>query len=185
MPGTITKRRFNVHEYHRMGEAGILREDDRDQLIDGEIVLMAALGSRHAGTVARLTRLFMNVCETQVVWAQNPVRIDEWSEPQPDLVILRGKEDFYVSAHPTPRDVLLLIEVSDTTLKFDREVKLPIYARAGIAEYWIVDLEGESVEVYLEPGPEGYGQPQKLSRGDSISPLLLHDLTLSVDEMLP
>ena len=185
MPATITKRRFNVHEYHRMAEAGILTHRDRVQLIDGEVVVMAAVGSRHAATVARLNRLFSQACEAQIVWVQNPVRLDEWSEPEPDLGILRPKDDFYASAHPTPKDALLVIEVSRTTLHLDRKVKLPLYAAAGITEYWIIDLEAERVEVYREPGPEGYDRVQRLARGEAISPAALPDVVIRVDDILP
>ena len=185
MPATITKRRFNVHEYHRMAEAGILTQRDRVQLIDGELVVMAAVGSRHASTVTRLNRLFSKACEAEIVWVQNPVRLDEWSEPEPDLGILRPKDDFYASAHPTPEDTLLAVEVSHTTLHLDREVKLPLYAAAGITEYWIVDLEAERIEVYREPGAKGYGRVQRLARGEAISPAALPDIVLRVDDILP
>ena len=182
---TITKRRFNVHEYHRMAEAGILTPSDRVQLLDGEIVVMSAVGSQHAATVNRLLRLFSNACERQIVSVQNPVRLSEWSEPEPDVAILQPKADFYASALPTPDDALLVIEVSHSTLRFDREVKLPLYAAAGITECWIVNLEAERIEVHREPGPDGYDQVQRLARGEAISPAALPDVVLSVDDILP
>jgi Uma2 family endonuclease len=185
MPVAVTKRRFNVHEYHRMGEAGILHEDDRVQLIDGEVVVMASIGSRHASAVDRLNRLFSKACDEEVVRVQNPVRLGEWSEPEPDISLLRAKDDFYASAHPTPADVLLVVEVADATLRYDREVKRPLYACACVTEYWIVDLEEDAVEVYRQPGPAGYGELTMQSRGDRISPAALPDVEVSVDEILP
>lgn len=185
MPVTVETRRFNVREYYRMGEAGILHPGERDELLDGEVILMSAIGSRHAGTVARLTRLLTRACEAEFVWTQNPVRLSEWSEPQPDVCILRPRDDDYTSAHPTPTDVLLLIEVSDTSLLLDRQVKLPIYAAAGIREYWIVDLEGGGIEVHLDPGPEGYGRLRRAARGDDITPGALPGNTIAVDDILP
>jgi Uma2 family endonuclease len=181
----ITKRRFNVHEYHRMAEAGILTPHDRVQLIDGEIFVMAAVGSRHASAVKRLTHLLSKACDAQVVSVQQPVRLCEWSEPEPDVAVLRPAADFYASAHPTPEETLLVIEVSHTTLRLDREVKLPLYAAAGIKEYWIVNLEADRIEIYREPGPEGYGRVDRLARGQSISPVALPDIVLEVDDILP
>ena len=187
MPASIaiTKRRFNVHEYHRMAAAGILTPRDRVQLIDGEIVVMAAVSSRHAATVNRLNRLFSKACDSQIVSVQLPVRLDEWSEPEPDVALLRSKADFYSSAHPTPEDTLLVVEVSHTTLRFDREVKLPLYAAAGITECWIVNLQAGHIEVYREPGAEGYGRVERIPRGASISPSALPEVVLRVDDILP
>ncbi len=135
----VTRRRFTVHDYHRMGEAGILHEDDRVELIEGELVEMAAIGTRHLTCVNGLTRMLVRgVGDEAIVSVQNPVRLDEHSEPQPDLTVLRMRD--YRESLPVPEDVLLLIEVSDTTLAYDRGVKLPLYARSGIREVWIVDL---------------------------------------------
>src|SRR5215204_7706797 len=136
-----------------MGEAGILHEDDRVELIEGEIVEMAAIGTRHFSCVNRLTRmLVMGVGDAAVVSVQNPVRLNEHTEPQPDITVIRPRD--YTESLPLPEDVLLLIEVSDTTLVYDRKVKLPLYARAGIREVWIVDLAGEVIERHT--GPSGY-----------------------------
>ena len=131
----ILRRAFDVHEYHRMAEAGILDEDDRVELIEGEIVQMSPIGSRHQGCVNRLARLLFEFAgRDYVVHIQGPVRLNERSEPQPDLALLKLRPDFYSERHPTPDDVLLLIEVSETSADYDREVKLPLYAGAGIAE---------------------------------------------------
>jgi Uma2 family endonuclease len=129
----VKRRRFTVHDYHRMGEAGILHEDDRVELIEGEIVEMAAIGTRHFSCVNRLNRLLvMSVGDEAVISVQNPVRLNEHTELQPDLAVIRARD--YRESLPEPDDVLLLIEVSDTTLAYDRGVKLPLYAKAGITE---------------------------------------------------
>jgi len=147
---TGERRLFTAEEYFRMGEAGILQEDDRVELIEGEIVEMSPIGSRHAACVNRLVKLFVReVGDSGIVGAQNPVLLPDYSGPQPDVAVLRLREDFYAEAHPTPGDVLLLIEVSDTTLRYDREVKLPLYALAGILEVWIVDLQNGEILTYV------------------------------------
>lgn len=152
---TLKRYRFNVEEYHRMAAAGILHEDDRVELIDGEIVEMAAIGSRHALCVARLTRIFLQrFGERAVVWPQNPLRIDSYTEVQPDLCLLRPPEGRYADRPPAPEDALLVVEVADTTVATDRRHKLPLYARAGIREAWLVDLVAGRLEVHLAAEPE-------------------------------
>ena len=147
-----TRYRFTVKEYHRMGEAGILPEDTRIELIAGDIVVREPIGSYHAGTVNRLNRLWTsNLGERAVVQVQNPVELtEEDSEVQPDVTLLRPRADFYTRGHPTPADVLLLIEVADSSLARDRRVKMPLYARAGIREAWLVDLIGDRGEVHRD-----------------------------------
>ena len=179
----LTRWRFTVHDYHRMGEAGILHEDDRVELIEGELVEMTAIGTRHFSCVNRLTRmLVMNVGDEAIVSVQNPVRLNEYNEPQPDLTVIRPRD--YRESLPKPEDVLLLIEVSDTTLAYDRGVKLPLYARAGIREVWIVDLPGETIERYTDPLKEGYRGADRLRRGQTLESISLPGLTPSVDEVL-
>ena len=181
----VSKRLFTVDEYHRMAEAGILGEDDRVELIEGEIVEMTPIGSRHAAVVDRLNRLFSRRAgEHVIVRVQNPIRLGERSEPQPDVTLLRFREDFYASSHPGPEDVLLVVEVAETSAEYDRRVKVPLYARFGIPEAWLVDLEGEAVEVYRDPSPEGYRRAEILRRGSRLSPSSFPDLELSVDEIL-
>jgi Uma2 family endonuclease len=178
----LTRWRFTVHDYHRMGEAGILHEDDRVELIEGELVEMTAIGTRHFSCVNRLTRmLVMKGGDEAIVSVQNPVRLNEYNEPQPDLTVIRPRD--YRESLPTPEDVLLLIEVSDTTLAYDRGVKLPLYARAGIREVWIVDLPGETIERYTDPLKEGYRGADRLRRGQTLESLSLPGLTPSVDEV--
>lgn len=179
----IVRRRFTVHDYHRMGEAGILHEDDRVELIEGEIVEMAAIGTRHFSCVNSLTRLLIRgVGDDAVVSVQNPVRLNEDTEPQPDLAVLRPRD--YLEALPGPEDVLFLIEVSDTTLSYDRNVKLPLYARAGIAEVWIVDLASETVERHAGPSKDGYRRVEKARRAQTLASATLSGLALEVNAVL-
>jgi Uma2 family endonuclease len=179
----VTRRRFSVHDYHRMGEAGILHEDDRVELIEGDLVEMAAIGTRHFSCVNGLNRLLVrSVGDEAIVSVQNPVRLSEHTEPQPDLTVLRPRD--YRHALPGPEDVLLLIEVSDTTLAYDRNVKLPLYAKAGIGEVWIVDLQGEVVERHIDPSGDDYRHTERTRRGDRIECSTLPDLTLTADDVL-
>jgi Uma2 family endonuclease len=154
------RHRLTVHDYHRMADAGIFGEDDRIELIDGDLIDMAPIGSEHAAVVNRLTEAFVLACAGRaIVSVQNPVRLDQSSEPQPDLAILRRQADFYATGgHPGPADILLLVEVADSSLRFDRTVKLPLYARAGIAELWIVDLQRRVVDVHRRPADDEYGE---------------------------
>ncbi len=166
-----------------MGEAGILHEDDRVELIGGEIVQMAAIGTRHFTCVNALTRLLVRaVGDEAIVSVQNPVRLDEHNEPQPDLAVIRARS--YRESLPTPEDVLLLIEVSDTTLAYDRNVKLPLYARSGIPEVWIVDLTDETIERHTEPSGNDYRHTEKVRRGETFESAALPGLTLRADIVL-
>ena len=179
----VTRRRFTVHEYHRMGEAGILHEDDRVELIEGEIVEMAAIGTRHFTCVNQLNRLLVRgVGDAAIVSVQNPVRLDEHTEPQPDLAVLRPRD--YRLSLPGPEGVLLLIEVSDTTLAYDRGVKLQLYARAGIPEVWIVDLAGALIERHTDPSSDGYRGLEQARRREKIESTALPGIALSVDAAL-
>ena len=179
----LTRWRFTVHDYHRMGEAGILHEDDRVELIEGELVEMTAIGTRHFSCVNRLNRLLViNVGDEAIVSVQNPVRLNEYTEPQPDLTVIRPRD--YRESLPMPEDVLLLIEVSDTTLAYDRGVKLPLYARAGIREVWIVDLPGETIGRYTGPSADGYRNPERVRQGEAITSVALPRLTFHVDTVL-
>ena len=151
--------RMTVDDYHRMGEAGILGPELHTELIEGEIVEMPPIGHLHGGTVKFLVnRLTQAVGERVVVSVQDPIRLDNHSEPQPDIALLRPKADFYRTAHPRPGDILLVIEVADTTLRYDRDVKLPLYAKVGIPEAWLVDLQGRRLTVYRNPGADAYGE---------------------------
>ena len=181
----VVRHRFSVDDYHRMAQAGILDEDDRVELIDGEIVQMAPMGSRHAAQVRRLQRLLQSAVGGRAsLSVQCPVRLGEYSEPEPDLALLRPREDDYASAHPGPEDVLLVVEVADSSAEYDRQVKAPLYARHGIGELWLIDLERGQVEVCRRPGPEGYAEVVVVGPGDVLSPLALPDISLPVAEML-
>jgi Uma2 family endonuclease len=185
MSTQIVRKHFTVSEYHKMIEAGVFHEDDRIELLGGEIVAMSPIGSRHAACVNRLNRLFMKRLGDQAIVAvQNPIEISEESEPQPDLTLLKSRPDFYSAAHPKPSDIYLLVEVADTTASYDRRVKLPFYARAGITEVWLIDLEAQQVEVYREPSAQGYRQMQIVERGQSLKIQAFPDVTLNVDEIL-
>ncbi|MGH2376231.1 MAG: Uma2 family endonuclease, partial [bacterium] len=166
----VTRRRFTVDEYYRMADAGIFSEDDRVELIEGEIVEMVAIGSRHAGSVGKFNRILSRrVGDAALVWVQNPIRLSEHSELRPDLALLRPRPDFYTSAHPGPEDVLLLIEVAESSVDYDREVKVPLYARYRVREYWLIDLPKGVVEVYRGPTPEGYRETQTVRRGGQLT----------------
>lgn len=182
----VAKRRFTVEEYYRMAEVGILRHDERVELIEGEIIEMAAIGSKHAGCVKRLNRLLVRgVGDRGLVQIQDPARLSDLSEPEPDVTVLRPRPDDYMTSHPGPADVLLLIEVADTTVGYDRGTKAPLYALAEIPEYWLVDIPADEFEVYRDPSPDGYREVRRYSRSDILHPLAFPDLAVSVAEILP
>jgi Uma2 family endonuclease len=186
MGSQLVTKSFTVEEYERMTETGILAEDDRVELIEGMIIEMTPIGSRHAACVARLTHLLTQRLGNQaIVWVQNPVRLSRHSEPQPDLALLRPRHDFYAGGHPEPADVQLLIEVADASLETDRTVKVPLYAKAGIPETWVVDLEGGRVEVFRGPNPDGYESVRAVPRGESVAPEAFPVATLAVGDLLP
>jgi Uma2 family endonuclease len=179
------KRRFTLEDLERMVEAGIINEDERVELIGGEVVEMMAIGHRHAACVKRLNRIFsLGLGERVVVGVQDPVRLQAVEGPQPDLTIARPRTDFYASGHPTPDDILLLVEVGDTSLPYDRTTKVPLYARHGVRELWVVDLSAELVEVHRRPAREGYLEVRQLRRGDSVAPEALDDFSVSVEMIL-
>lgn len=179
-----TPHRFTVDEYHRMGEAGIFHQDDRVELIAGEIVEMAPIGSDHAWVVTRLAMLFARACGDLIVWSQNPVILSVEDEPQPDLVLVKSVPHLYRKTHPGPDEILLVIEVADTSLPFDRDQKLPRYALAGIPEVWIVDLRGERFLVFRSPKGRGYEAQSVVSRGEQVSPLALPGLAIGPRDLL-
>ncbi len=180
----VARRAFSTADYHRMAEAGILGEDDRVELIDGEVRLMSPIGTTHAAIVNRYAvLLFAQVGKTAIVSVQNPIQLSATSEPQPDLALLRYRDDFYAKAAPTPADVLLLIEVSDTTLAYDRQEKLPRYALAGVPEVWITNVDGQAVERYSDPQGNQYATKQTFKRGQSIGVLALPQIMVAVDNI--
>ena len=183
------KHRFTVEEYHRMGETGILSEDDRVELVDGEVVEMSPIGSRHMQTVTRLNRLLSHWTfdspqnATLFVSVQNPLVLAGDDEPQPDLVLLRRSGDR--SGAFSSEEALLVVEVSDTSLRHDRETKLPLCAAAGIPEAWILDLTEDQVEVYSDPTVNGYGTVSLARRGERVTSPTVPNLAFDVAEALP
>ena len=186
MDEVVIRRCFTVGEYHRMGEVGILSDDSRTELINGDVVVCEPVGSYHAGAVNRLTHLWTSLLgERVVVQVQNPVELtDEDTEVQPDVALLRPRADFYATSRPVAADVLLLIEVADTSLTRDRRVKVPLYARAGIREVWLVDLTTGRVEIYRDPEAAAYRHLRALVHGESISPEAFPDLTVAITDVL-
>lgn len=181
----VRARRFTVDEFEQMARAGILGEDDHVELIEGEIIEMAPIGRKHPSRVRRIIRRFARVIGTAAILdVQNPLNLGERSEPQPDVVVLRSRADFYDAFHPTALDVLLLIEVADTSLDYDLAIKVPLYARAGIVEVWLVDLEHDVVVLYRDPSPEGYRIRRSVHRGDQIFPLAFPDAAIPVEDLL-
>jgi Uma2 family endonuclease len=177
--------RFTVDEYYRMAEAGIFDEDSRVELIEGEIIQMPPIGPVHQDSVdstnVTFVRRFSDVARVRV---QGPIRLGIRNEPEPDICLLRIRPEPYRASHPGPDDVLLVVETADTTLAADRRLKLPMYARAGIPEVWLVDLPNDVVHVYREPFEDGYRVIQTLRRGDRVAPLAFPDRELDVSDLL-
>lgn len=179
------KRLISVDEYRHMAEDGLFSEDDRVELIEGEIVEMAAIGNRHAAGVRRITRLFNRCLLDQVIIdAQNPVQLGDLSEPEPDITLLAFRDDDYASAAPTAADVVLLVEVADSSAGFDRGVKAPLYARYRVREYWLADLPGGVLEVHRRPGFDAYREVRRLRRGDTIAPDAFPGIVFAVADLL-
>ena len=168
-----------------MAETGVLRPDSRVELLNGQIIDMSPIGPFHGGLVNRLIRLFSKLSNGRwIESAQNPLRMDDHAEPEPDFMLLKPSPDDYTSRHPEPEDVFLLIEVSDASLDYDREEKLPAYGRAGILEVWIVNLRDQTLEINREPHFTGYGSKAILRAGDKTNPQAFPDATVSVTELL-
>lgn len=179
------KHLTDIAEWHRMGEAGIFPPDARLELIDGEILHMAPIGFNHAGHVNRLISfLTISAQGLAVPSAQNPVQLGDLSEPEPDFLLLRPDPDFYTTRHPKAADVLLLVEVSDTTLRFDREQKRRLYAKHAIPEYWIVNLIDHCLEVYRQPQHDDYLSKTLLTKADSLNLVALPEVRVAVADIL-
>ena len=180
------KRKFTVAEYYRMGDVGILGPDERVELIEGEIIVMPPIGSVHADDVDEYNDVFAQYARGRFrIRIQNPIHLDDGSEPQPDVSLLRRREGGYRAAHPTPEDVLLVIEVADSSLNFDRDVKAHLYGRAGIPETWVKNIPEDCIERFTEPGPDGYAQHSVHRRGETLTPARLPDVEVAVDDLLP
>jgi Uma2 family endonuclease len=185
MAAQPTRRKFTVDEYYRMGEKGILHPEERVELIKGAIFGMPPIGAPHASHVGRISHVFARAFLTLGhIWVQNPLRLSNLSEPVPDIMLLRPRPDFYGERHPTPEDVYLLVEVSDTSLRYDQRTKVPLYARHGVPEVWIVDVIHEVIHIYREPTPNGYQVTETHRRGDRIALAALPEHEFAVEEIL-
>lgn len=180
----LLRRKFTVEQYHKMVESGILKEDERVELIRGEIIEMSPIGAKHAACVNRLVNLLVQLLGKRViVAAQNPVALNNNSEPQPDVALLKPRDDFYATAHPQPQDIFLLIEVADSTILYEREEKIPLYAKADIIEVWLVDINEQIVEVYQQSIAAGYQHIQKFTSGQSLSIKAFPNVNITVNEI--
>jgi Uma2 family endonuclease len=179
------RHRLDVGAYHKMAEAGILRPSDRVELIGGEVFDMTPIGSAHAGKTNRLNRLFARAAADglALVSVQSPLRLDAYNEPEPDVMLLKPREDDYQDRHPGAGDVLLLVELSESSLAYDRGMKLALYARFGVPEVWIVDLLGAAIEVYCEPAGDAYAVKHRLTDG-SLAPALVPGIVIDVAALL-
>ena len=181
----VERRLFTVADYHRMAETGVLTADDRVELIQGEIIAMSPIGVRHAACVTRLTDLFTLHFRGQAnVSVQNPLRLDEMSEPEPDVMLLKYREDYYAQETPSGDDVLLLVEVSDASLAYDKAVKLPLYARANIPEVWIVNLVDNVIEIFRAPKDDQYTDTRKAYLNDAVTAVSLPDVQFTTKELI-
>lgn len=182
---TLARKKFRRDEIYKMVEAGILPEESGWELIDGEIIHRISIGSRHAGIVRKLSKILeRKFGDVTLISVQNPIHIDEHNEPEPDIALLKPREDFYINSHPTSKDVLLLVEVSDSTLEYDREIKKSLYAKAGIVEFWLVNLQNNTLEVYSQPKNENYYLARILESGEKIESGTVENLTIEIDDIL-
>jgi Uma2 family endonuclease len=183
-----TLKRWTVAEYHRMSELGILDADGRTELIDGQILLMTAKGTPHTHTVRLLAclldELFDND-ESIFIITQDPIQLNDLSEPEPDLIIVKGPMQEYAQHHPYPEDIHLVVEIADSTLKQDSQVKDKLYAKAGISEYWVVDIKNRQVNVFRNPTPTGYASHLILREPNEFSPLAFPHIVLNLTSILP
>lgn len=177
--------RFSVKEYYRMADVGVLKWGEHDELLVGQVIDPVRVTPFHAGVTHRLAKPFFELPEECcIISIRNPVRLDDYNELQPDVVLLKYIPDYYKTRHPGPDDVFLLIEVADASLDYDREEKLPAYGRAGIAEVWIVNLNELSIEVYREPHFTGYASKAILRAGSQAAPLAFPNVTVDIGELL-
>jgi Uma2 family endonuclease len=171
--------RLTVDAYHRMIDAGVFGKDDRVELVEGELRAMPPIDARHAGKVKRLNQLFSRLAAGRVLIAiQDLLALPDYAELQPDLMLLQPRQDFYEGSNPTPADTLLVVEVSDRSLGFDRDTKLALYAVHGVPEAWLVDLKNQRLQIFRDPGPDGYRQILLPDKAQSVAPLLLPDLEI-------
>jgi Uma2 family endonuclease len=184
MTAQLLTHKFTTQQYHLMHEAGVFAEGDRLELINGEITKMSPIGRKHAACINRLVRSFTKKLGAQIVLSvQNSIRMDDNSQPQPDLAILKLRNDFYEEGLPTPSDILLIIEVSDSTITYDRDVKMPLYAAAGIPEMWLFDVNKKAIEGYSLPSPSGYKQMRRYEANDTLEMITFPDVIFNWEEL--
>jgi Uma2 family endonuclease len=181
----LTTYKFTTEEYQLMGKAGILHPEARVELINGEIIVMSPTGLKHSVVINRLTRfLVKKIDEAGIVSVQNPFRIPDYSEPQPDILILRPRDDFYANKFPMPEDILLLIEVADSSLRYDQTIKLSLYAEHRIPEYWIVNLERDILEIYRQPQNKSYLEQTLIDNPQvTFAPIAFPEITMTLKDI--
>ena len=182
---SVRRHVTDIDEWTKLGQANIFPPESHLELIDGEILEMAPIGFKHAGHVTRLMNLFaLGLGDKAIMTAQNPLQLGDLSEPEPDFMLLRPDAEFYTKRHPKAEDVLLLVEVADSSLDYDQTTKLSLYARYHIAEYWLLNLNDSCLEVYRQPKGSLYQQKNTLRRGDEITLLQLDYLTIQVGDII-
>ena len=184
MSAQLEPRRFNVTEYYQMAQAGVLKPDDRVELIEGEVIKVIPIGSKHAACVKRLNGLLQREFGPKAVSVQNPVRLDDYSEPEPDVAVVKERDDYYELQHPMASDTLLIIEVADTTVLTDRNIKVPLYARAGVPEVWLVNLPAQSIEVFGNLYEGTYQTTSEFKRGEIVESTSFEDFSPQVNDVL-
>jgi Uma2 family endonuclease len=186
MATEIAKKLFTVYDYYKMADAGILREGDRVELIRGEVIQMSPINPPHNGTIHRANQYLVRVLgDRAIVGVQGAVRLDDYDEPQPDIYLLRPRDDFYTARHAGPDDILLIIEVADSSIEYDKTVKLALYAERGVPEYWISDLQSDCIIVYSDAEGSTYRTVRLVHRGEQLTPRLLPDCTIPAEALLP
>lgn len=180
----LARRLINVKEYYSMYQAGILKETDRVELIHGEIIEMSPIGSKHAAAVSKLNNFLKDIIkEAALINVQNPIQINDLNEPEPDLIILKPKDNYYADAHPKPADTFVIIEVSDSTYDYDKQIKLPLYASAGIPEFWLINLNKNEIEVHRHPDKDVNKKIEIARSGDQID-LAFCNKSIAVNQLL-
>jgi Uma2 family endonuclease len=180
----ITRKKFTAAEYEQIIAAGVLAEDDRVELLEGEIVEMSPIGPSHSGCVVRLTGFLYKLdLDRVMVRVQDPIHLGEYSEPQPDISVVHRRPDYYSGGHPEPEDIVLLIEVAESSLSYDREVKLPLYARSGIPEVWIISLQFQTVDIFRSPVAGHYTETFHLVSGETLTAVDIPEFKLPIGSL--
>lgn len=181
----LKRFRFTRADYYRLVGAGVLGEDDRVELIEGEILEMSPIGPRHTGCVKRVNALLGEMLRGRaIISVQDPVQLNEYSEAEPDLALLELRADYYAAGHPTPETVRLVVEIADSSLDYDQHIKAPLYARNHVQEYWLVNLVQNHLVVYRDPREGSYATVRVSRRGETVSPLAFPDLQIAVADIL-